>query len=224
MVAYASDFRDCIPPVGTTYNYWEGTRGATWHQIIGKAGYYGAMENYTGTIQGFALSNTRFRPLECPGEKGSLKPALKGFTYYNNEHAMSSYVMHWGVSGYHYYFGYMDASYPMWQYFRRGMLDGSPWENKRASEALLVMDTPDWGLTWLLPYFAWDLDSPSSYPGFYDYAFRHPGQSANGMYRDGHVASIHHFVETSKPLWEYLWKRCPNWGWQACSPSDVWVN
>ena len=107
---YATDNRDHIPPVGTSYNYWlDGTRGATFFHILGKAGYLGARERFNGPI--FGYDQTRFGATRCPADNGSGATVQYGF--WNNELKGGSYTMNWSITWYHYYLGYQ-WQHPEW--------------------------------------------------------------------------------------------------------------
>ncbi len=219
---YANDFRDVIPPVGTTYNYMAGSRGAAWYHYLGKTGGY--MTDRTEVFAGkvFGYGGSRNKVFKCAAESGSRKAGMEGITYFDSELADSSYVMYWQVSAYHYYEGYMDQYYPMWQYFRRGFSKGGD-NNIAPGNTYFVMDGPDWGVSWLLPYFVWDIDNPARFDGFYDYSFRHLGKSTNMLFLDGHAAPAKHVNDTGKPLWQTVWKRCPNWYWMTCDNGCIYA-
>lgn len=233
-VFYASDNDDKIPPVGTPYNYLYGTRGESWHHWIGKSGYWGTGDNtppynyFIGYLQNFALDNTRWKILFCPGEKGTEYyqagyDRFHGTQYYNNEMVATSYAMNWSVSWYCYYLGYCTckpgqtmaeclADFP----FRRGFSKGP--EDGRPAEAPLVMDCPDWGWGWAQSYFYWHMDwDDLTYSGIYLYAFCHLGK-ANVLYMDGHVEALaHRWAWTgpgatptgAKPIYKDLWSYPP---------------
>lgn len=215
---YASDFDDKIPPVGTPYPYYFGTRGLSWHHFLGKGGYLGAIDKFTGTLQGFTLDNTRWAPLRCPGEPGSA--FIQGKTYFDDEMVATSYIMNWSVSRYWYYppsenYGAYcipagcicnDPScipYP----FRKGFSVGP--QNGRPAEAALVMDCSALGYGWAQPYFEWNIDNDSYWQNYTFYAFRHPGNRANVLYMDGHVDGVRPHKDTGKSIFTFLWDNDP---------------
>lgn len=233
-VAYAADHDGTIPQVGTPYASLYGTRGASWHHWLGKAGYLGSRDNtpnrnyYVGPVAG--LDNTRWRILHCPSEPGAPLvdlnyPKIKGTKYYDSEFNVTSYVLNWSVSRYWYYGGgnlyYCNCGsggiwsppnvpaccdpYP----FRKAWFKGP--ENGRRADAPLVMDCPVLGL-WDLPFFNSHVDDivgAYAFEVYSYYAFRHVGERANVLYMDGHVESVQHKRITGKPVYRELWSYDP---------------
>ncbi len=57
----------------------------------------------------------------------------------------------------------------------------------------------------MAPYWNWP---GYSWEGYY-HAFRHPGQRANMLYVDGHVASVKHVKDGGGPNWNCLFNYDP---------------
>ena len=230
---YAADWNDAIPPVGHGYYHLKGTRGEAWYHFIGKAGYWGSMENFSGNLQGVAvpLSQTRWAILRCPSERGSptIIPAScgcpnaggrMGVTYYDNEFVGSSYVMNWSVSRRYYYPGsdgsppYCDCAgcicfdpccdpYPFRKSFSKGPETGRP------AEVPFITDCSDLGWGWVLPYFEFNMDSAVFWSDYWYYAFRHSGNRANVLYFDGHVEAVRSYNDTGRPVYQEAWTSGP---------------
>jgi len=208
---YASMFDDKIPPPGTTYATLYGTPGATWWHWLGKGGgFFGQLQVYSGRLQGFTITGTRYPVLRCPGEPGmdDYWPGASRVTVYDNEMAGGSYWMNMSVSWYCYYVGYCPcmnwsncdpSQYPFRRGFSAGPASGKP------AEGWLIMDGPvcqGWADP---PCMSWIIDNDVYFPHYAYYSFRHPGERANMLYMDGHVDTAQHISRTGVPLWYALW-------------------
>jgi len=208
---YASMFDDKIPPPGTTYATLYGTPGATWWHWLGKGGgFFGQLQVYSGRLQGFTITGTRYPVLRCPGEPGMdvYWPGASRVTVYDNEMAGGSYWMNMSVSWYCYYVGYCPcmnwsncdpSQYPFRRGFSAGPASGKP------AEGWLIMDGPvcqGWADP---PCMSWIIDNDVYFPHYAYYSFRHPGERANMLYMDGHVDTAQHISRTGVPLWYALW-------------------
>lgn len=49
----------------------------------------------------------------------------------------------------------------------------------------------------------WTVAGGAGMPGYYAYAFRHPGNRANVLYFDGHVSSVQHYSQTGQYVWNW---------------------
>jgi hypothetical protein len=82
------------------------------------------------------------------------------------------------------------------------------------SDALFVMDNPESPSnhldTWATSHFREidKIDTPSNASnwGYQSYAFRHPGDQANGYYMDGHIGSFRPAWLTGVPVFQSLWR------------------
>ena len=205
---YATENRDYMPPVGYAASNWtDGLRGATFYHILGKAGYLGSKERFRGAF--FNIDQTRFAVTRCPAEQ----PRRVLHRYYDSELMAGSYVMNWSITWYHYYLGYQgpDLAYKC---YRKGFTKGPTYKAAPtykpipAHQARLVIDTTDWGAGWTLPFFNYHLDGPITnwlYSGENLYAFRHPNQTLNALYMDGHVEPHQHISKTGKALYQVLY-------------------
>jgi prepilin-type N-terminal cleavage/methylation domain-containing protein/prepilin-type processing-associated H-X9-DG protein len=202
---YATDNKDYIPGHGYAAIAWtDGYLGGSFYHILGKSGYLGNKEIFRGPIFGFW--QTRFGVTRCPADFG---PTAQGVPdgYFNNELMGGSYVMNFSVIGYAHFVGYQ-WQHPEWAYkcWRHGFLKGP--ETMPAHDAVFVIDTPDWGPGWVLTFYNYHIDGPLKgwlYAGENIYAFRHPGQTLNALYMDGHVGSLKHKSATGKDVYQLLW-------------------
>ena len=219
---YATDYSGQIPPVGYAYGQFpfdfsapyavapDATWGRTWYHWLGKSGYLGSMETFTGSTL-FHFESTRFPSTRCPSEPGSDAPGMNGCTFYDSALMAGSYIMNWSVSRYNYFPGINGSTEPPKAFFRniyRGPDSGSD------ADSRFVIDTGDWGLSWVAPYYGPTIDAPDL--GVNEncdapYAFRHPGNTTNALYMDGHVGSETAFwlSSSSTPVYQELWSTSP---------------
>ena len=204
---YAEEYEDRIPPVGTGYAHW-------WH-YLDRAGMLEGSEGEVFRSDNIPalknISNTRHGLMECPSEVGMRNAAAPGVTFYDLVLCGGSYAMNWSVSRYNYS---PVPGQPADEYFRIGWTEGSP--EYQSSEALIIMDCPEYGFGWVMAFYDWHIDwalpnapDPSQQFLFYSYAFRHPSETANGLYMDGHVESISAPWNRDTDIWQELWKDPP---------------
>src|SRR5262249_43713204 len=153
-------------------------------------------------------SYQRWKVLRCPGETA---PTQSGVTkpYWDYDYNGCSYSVNWTLSGYQYTHGRRGFS-------KAPSFDSSnPWGAptfryaQSAADACLVMDCQDVSPYGTVPnWFHDELDfdtnwnwTGNSWSGYY-HSFRHPGQRANMLYVDGHVASIKHVNDGGGPNWK----------------------
>ena len=194
---YAADNASRLPP-SQSANYY-------WYYL---SGYLGAGD--LKCPQG--VCSTHYRILRCPGEKGHVLydiPALTTvYNMYDSPWAPSSYMINLFL-----------ASWPGYTYtapiFGECTSNGGapltfgPWQVYSVSEVTFLMDCGVWDNGWPPPFYADDIDDdPSAWYGprhVYSYAFRHPGNRANILYFDGHVASVRPWRDSGKYVmsWKY---------------------
>jgi prepilin-type N-terminal cleavage/methylation domain-containing protein/prepilin-type processing-associated H-X9-DG protein len=211
---YADAYRDYIP--GSTQ-----TRGGSYIDALGNADAIGPASQWTHYSGFSTYPNTKnWRVFWDPAEKPFHSPQDPNTMYTNSVvwHTRaqdlsyaSSYAMNWTVS--HYLYGKP----------RKGWNKGpetSHWWNVSNSNAFnpMQMTTPSTagimadGQAYNL-YFLDEIDSygPGS-PTQYStamHAFRHPNETANVMYMDGHVATSKHKSQSGARIWRYLWANAP---------------
>jgi prepilin-type N-terminal cleavage/methylation domain-containing protein/prepilin-type processing-associated H-X9-DG protein len=189
---YATEYRDYIPPVGQTIG------GTAWYVHLGRQGYCGPQQNRGPSVNNFGWVSPRWPIFRCPGEVPRQLPTGDPnynntlTTNYDNELMANSYAMNWTVSGYDYWTGY-----------RRGF--SAPRRVQPPAAVTFVSDAGLYAFGWFLPYFEWGIDGPGMPYGWTDDGFRHPGESMNMLYMDGHAVPEKHFFVTGKRLWTEPW-------------------
>jgi prepilin-type N-terminal cleavage/methylation domain-containing protein/prepilin-type processing-associated H-X9-DG protein len=204
---YASDYNGGVPP-GAPY----GSPGWDYYWKVMGSQYLGPSQTYQTTGDYPAAANgPRYPILQCPGEKGYFLqggPSTAHTKMYDSPWMPSSYMMNYAMeqsSG-----GACASSTPIFgERTRDGSCDAWGLGKHSASEVSFLMDCKIWNWGWDDPQFEWGVDLPGSLPpgswaGYY-YAFRHPGNRANMLYYDGHVASVAHWSQTGIKLfnWKY---------------------
>lgn len=199
--AYAIDNNGRVPLCGMS-------PGTYYWQTLGSS-YLGSGQTYGG-----ALNGIRYPILQCPGEKGAVSfgdPSAAVKKMYDNPWLPSSYAMNLTMSWYTWSVAPQNDAL-----LGERTTDGtynwgasSVYRVQSASEVSFLMDCPPWVWGWDFARFSWLADNPAywgsaAFGGYY-YAFRHPGSRANMLYLDGHVASVAHFSQTGKYLfnWKY---------------------
>jgi prepilin-type processing-associated H-X9-DG protein/prepilin-type N-terminal cleavage/methylation domain-containing protein len=159
------------------------------------------------------VCSTHYRILRCPGEKGHVlydlpTPPTTVYNMYDSPWAPSSYMInlflaHWpGYTPTQPVFGMRTSN--------AGALGSwDPWRVFNASQVGFLMDCGVWDNGWTPSFFADEIDDdPSAWYGprhVYSYAFRHPGNRANVLYFDGHVAAVQPWRDSGKYVmsWKY---------------------
>jgi len=196
IVAYSQDYQGNLPapiPYGPGYIYY-------W-QLLGPAKMLGQGETYSGAANG-----VRYKVLSCPAEQPVVcigQPATEQpRRIFDNPWVPTSYMMNWLMTN-----GGADAKYA------RRTKDGavywgpaSIYRKQRAEDVSFMMDIEilNWG--WADFDFEWNVDAGFlAYPHGWRYyhAFRHPQQSANMLYYDGHVGQVYHYTKTGRYLFNY---------------------
>jgi prepilin-type processing-associated H-X9-DG protein len=200
---YADDNNGRVPPDGPSpFNYW---------QVLGSS-YLGPSQTYQTTPSyPTPQDGPRYPILRCPAEKGfSLPggPAPEKTLMFDSPWLPSSYMMNYAMnasSG-----GACTTSTARFgERTRDGGCDAWGYGQASASEVCFLMDCKTWTWGWNAPMFEWGVDVPGGWApavfGGYFYAFRHPGQRANMLFFDGHVAAVQHYSKTGKALfhWKY---------------------
>lgn len=188
---YASDNDGGVPP---SYYYW---------QVMGSQ-YLGPSQTYQTTGDYPAAANGPRHPiLQCPAEKRDVLyggPATSKTRMYDSPWAPSSYMMNRAIHD-------SPSIPPPRAIFGERTTDANVWgwaQVYSVSEVSFIMDCKGWGWGWQDPKLDGGVDLVSSLPpgpgaGYY-YAFRHPGQRANMLFYDGHVASVQHWAATGQRL------------------------
>ena len=185
-VQYAQDFRDYIPANST------GT--SNFNTILGGCGYFGGPQYAGPHATDWAWANyPRYSVFGCPDEKG-VDFTASGYgvsTNFDNEFIRSSYSMNWSVSQYYYGTPRKGFSSP------RGC---------QPSDGTLVVDHRAAVFGWDFVYFEWGIDGGTITYGGWNYGFRHPNNTANMLYMDGHVnMNTKHYSESGKANFVWLW-------------------
>jgi prepilin-type N-terminal cleavage/methylation domain-containing protein/prepilin-type processing-associated H-X9-DG protein len=182
-VAYATDFRDYIPAnyVGT----------GNFNTILGSCGYFGAPQYAGPHATDWAWANyPRYSVFGCPDEKG-VDFTGSGYgisTNFDNEFIRSSYTMNWSVSQYSYGVPRKGFSNPL---------------GTTPAEGTFVCDGRAAGFGWDFVYFEWGIDGVFS---SWEYGFRHPNNTMNMMFMDGHVQTNRkHISESGVANFVWLW-------------------
>ncbi len=183
--AYAADYNGRVP-FREWYWQWMGSQ------------YLGSGQNYPG-----ALNGVRYPILQCPGEKGAVINGgpTSPVKMFDNPWAPTSYAMTYAIHGY-----VLTPTFTA--VFGESTLDPTAWSAPSvyvtsASEVSFMMDCRVWSWGWQDPTFEGWVDIPwwSGWPSVYGYAFRHPGNRANVLYYDGHVAAVQSVDHTGKAVY-----------------------
>jgi len=198
---YATDWNGIVPPnkqfgfAGWDY-YWK---------FLGSA-YLGSGQSYVGAANG-----VRYPILQCPAERGAslIASGTAPQKMYNSPWLPTSYAMNFMVN-------YGASTSSAETRFGERMMSGLGYSATYAAgrvfdvgEASFMMDCRPWIVGWDTPEFGYAADwaaywdAGPNYSGYY-YAFRHPGNRANVLYFDGHVAAVRHYMVTGKNVW--TWK------------------
>jgi len=76
------------------------------------------------------------------------------------------------------------------------------WRVTSAAQVAFIMDGPIWFTGLDIANFTWHVDTAYAWPRYY-VAFRHPGNRANVLYYDGHVASVVSWMQSGKFVWSW---------------------
>ena len=207
---YAGDYNGGVPP-GAAYGCPAPCPWDYYWKFLGNQ-YLGSSQDYQTTGDYPAAANgPRYRILQCPGEKGySLPggPSTQHTKMYDSPWVPSSYAMNYAMeesSG-----GACAGSTPIFgERTRDGSCDAWGYGLRTTAEVSFIMDCKTWTWGWSDPQFEWGVDVPGGWApavyGGYFYAFRHPGERANMLFLDGHVAAVQHYSKTGKALfnWKY---------------------
>ena len=88
-------------------------------------------------------------------------------------------------------------------------MGGTKHSSVTAATISFLMDCGVWDNGWWPAFYADDIDDNPSYWGeprhVYSYAFRHPANSADVLYFDGHAAAAQSWYQTGKYImsWKY---------------------
>jgi prepilin-type N-terminal cleavage/methylation domain-containing protein/prepilin-type processing-associated H-X9-DG protein len=202
LAMYATDWDDYMPPVsGWSYPH------GPWYNMLGSAGYFGSAEVWPAWSTG-----RRWKVLHCPSDSRPSQSPIKTSYYDYISGPSAGPVNPAGGVGASYALNFYVSRQAYTTGFRKGFFAGP--EDGRRDNSPLVVDCPDFGEGWVIPFFL-DIHSPArwdysgSFSGFY-YAFRHSGRRANMLYMDGHVEAVQHVIhggkasDVFKVLWSYL--------------------
>ena len=232
LALYANDSDGLIPPIGQNF-YSSGMPGynGAWYSWLGSYDYMGPGETYDYGPCGVTIE--RYEIMKCPSEEGD---SGDGFTYWEADRTVSSYFINWTIAymwngggaywasftpGYNNYYGGVQtksngvvtycpgATALMPELFFRRIRSG-PDFGMAPSDGMIVMDCMenDGGTQfWTLPFYhyAINYDLNSSW-ACAEYAFRHSGGKANGMYLDGHIAGVLPYWVSGEDNYHKLWE------------------
>jgi prepilin-type N-terminal cleavage/methylation domain-containing protein/prepilin-type processing-associated H-X9-DG protein len=195
---YAGDNGEAVPdsyPAGTGY-YW---------QNLGSR-YLGVGETYPDAANG-----VRYRVLLCPGEKGDwirdwpVPGSPSKIKMFDHPRSPSSYVINYMIPGTPWPYGASPRAVFADRTADTGYGPSHICNMKSVSEVGFILDCPNYGAPdWTVTAYGPDIDNPDPFFWQYNYyAFRHPGNRANLLYYDGHVAAIQPRAQTGKYVWNY---------------------
>jgi prepilin-type N-terminal cleavage/methylation domain-containing protein/prepilin-type processing-associated H-X9-DG protein len=151
--------------------------------------------DYLGKPEGYTSIGPKRPIVKCPAEnRGLLSGYPEPMTDYELTYSRCSYAMNYYVSHSNYYPSYCT---PAVCQPRKGF-PGRPDNPGGIAEAPLIMDAYLWSWGEGLLFFFTEVDDPAFYYYRGAHAFRHPGETANVLYLDGHVGSVRHFIYTGK--------------------------
>jgi prepilin-type N-terminal cleavage/methylation domain-containing protein/prepilin-type processing-associated H-X9-DG protein len=145
--------------------------------------------DHLGNSEGTSAVGWPKRPvLKCPGESRVLGPGYpEPRTMYETDWPRCSYAMNWYVDQYNYF--------PAWGPARKDF-PGRADNPGGIAAAPLIMDAYIWSWGENLLYFHSEIDDAAFYDPRGKHAFRHPGESANVLYLDGHAGATQHYLQT----------------------------
>jgi prepilin-type N-terminal cleavage/methylation domain-containing protein/prepilin-type processing-associated H-X9-DG protein len=200
---YAMDWNDYIPISAANGDV------ASWNTVLGRAGYFGSPKAYAGGYIHYQVNL-------CPAE---YTPACLGMRYWDRFNMGVSYALNGTVNcswwGGVFRAGFSKAPMDCSSCNGGGISPGGVMASSRAT-APFMMDCTDWNYG-TSPAFHDLIDSPTYWrdPGCpslsnYYYAFRHPGNTANMLYLDGHLETVKPvYMGGGKPLWAWIWNYNP---------------
>lgn len=176
-----------------------------WHTLAA-AQYIPKGETYAGAANGL-----RYRLFKCPDDPGGVcinDPSGLAKPMFDNPWLPSGYVMNMTMN-----WGTWNTS-PVKTTSRLGerSIDcrtnwGSGNYVKSVSELTFMMDAPTYIWGWDQAWFTWNVDVAAQLDtgnNKWRYGFRHPNETANVLYMDGHAANSMHARVTGKNL--FTWK------------------
>jgi len=199
---YAMDWNDYIPVSAPNGDV------ASWNTVLGRAGYFG------GPVYGTLHYDVTY----CPAEYTQPKTCL-GVRYWDWFNNAVSYALNGTVNcsiwGGVFRAGFSKAPTDCLCCNGACLSPGGAMASSR-SAAPFLMDCADWNYG-AHPNFYDTVDSPTYWkdPGCpslsnYYYMFRHPGNTANLLYLDGHVESVKPaYMGGNKLLWAWIWNYNP---------------
>jgi prepilin-type N-terminal cleavage/methylation domain-containing protein/prepilin-type processing-associated H-X9-DG protein len=192
-VQYAQDFKDYIPPNGTGMG--------NFNSILGGCGYFGGAQYAGPHATDWAWANyPRYAVFGCPDEK-PVDFSGSGYgvsTNFDNEFVRCSYGLNWSIAQYYYGTPRKGFSNP---------------RNVTPANGTFVMDGRALSLGWDFAHFVWDVDGGTlSYNGW-NHGFRHPNNTANMLFMDGHIQTNRkHISESGEANFVWLWANGDNIG------------
>lgn len=204
---YGQGFGDYFP---WTYYWW---------RVLGGQNYFGR-----GQMHGLHTTTwkreVRWSVFRCRAEAGTVfgtadpncRQPNPVTTAYDSDLDHCSYAMNWSINYYNYYYNYGCTRRP-----RRGVSEPKPYNSGAyggPSASPIVMDKqrPGWG--WVGNYYEWNVDTQYGLDNGWWYAFRHPGQRANIVYLDGHVANARHYFVSGIKNYAIIFPSAP-----PCGPT-----
>ena len=183
---YAVANKDYIPSLN-----WNG-----WWKTLGTNGYLGP-----GKVFGYNVTNwwadTRYDVMGCPGDRkmpiDTGGGVMKDCTLFDYDLVLNSYHMNWSICQYGYYGTRKGFSSP----------PGVPGRNQPAQITFIWEGQQITGIGWYGSYGLWDVDTPSVANKYYQY--RHPMETQNVSFFDGHVENRHIAVGPNDAIWSWAW-------------------